>query len=746
MNPSNFTFPPPPPPPPKAAASGFSGGVPFVPNTGYAARGSRGGAPRGRGRGSGGRNVRDGRQFSASSHGPPQYGFQGPSPNGFQNEHHSQRSGPYSGPPFPQVPQLPPNSQPASYPPPQPYYGQAAPVGAPSGRPPFETSFGPGPRSSPYNPVPQQVSTFANNYAPSAWMPPPHTQPYPQPPVMGPPIRMGFDRDHLPDGILRQTGQFTQTPPNPFPGHHSDQPPAKRRRGQSSTSHTSPRLVRPAAAPAVPSFGLPLPAKPPETKNKRKKKRNYNLLGLTPRTEEHEESEEEEMDEEAAFASREQKELQITYKGQTATLSNDADLAAWIEERKKRFPTKARIEAKKAELKQRLEETNSRKKNYLKGVDKQRKDKMPPNQASVLNAKAQAFRERRKTKKRENRERVNALLGEVEDSLNATTATHTVGEKRKRTASVGKAALDDDATSSSGSSFNEDSASSGGDEDSASSDSEPEESSTRRSAPEKVPPPKREKRGQVCRQFLQKGFCARERGGKHCPFLHELPGRGNKDRERNRDKTNNTMETNLNGSVGGDKGRAGKKVRPNQAQRKRLYQRLLDVDIEKDNLRVLQAIRYLAEHGVLEAQSEDSLEPRGDQKENEATSKDDPAPSLVEPVTTTMNSSMTAEDAARKSSDGSSLHSTNEPDLQHSVSSSPPPAPDPTPAPAVTFTSHPNFLATAIASDTSPSTFRSTSGPSPTLDSTPTFPSHSTSPSDLPASSAPGSAPSPHTA
>lgn len=64
-------------------------------------------------------------------------------------------------------------------------------------------------------------------------------------------------------------------------------------------------------APAVPSFGGPLPSQvPPESLKsndasnagkKKKKKRKTNQLGLTPAGEEHESSEEE-VDEEALFA------------------------------------------------------------------------------------------------------------------------------------------------------------------------------------------------------------------------------------------------------------------------------------------------------------------------------------------------------------------------------------------------------------------------------------------------------------
>jgi Nuclear fragile X mental retardation-interacting protein 1 (NUFIP1)/CCCH-type zinc finger len=106
------------------------------------------------------------------------------------------------------------------------------------------------------------------------------------------------------------------------------------------------------APPPVPGFGNPLPAKPPApvdaARKTRKKKRRHNQLGLTPKAEEHESSEEEDdVDEEAKLAQGLGTGLQFTYKGRTSTLQSSADIAAWIEERKKRFPTQTRIEERK---------------------------------------------------------------------------------------------------------------------------------------------------------------------------------------------------------------------------------------------------------------------------------------------------------------------------------------------------------------------------------------------------------------
>ena len=101
----------------------------------------------------------------------------------------------------------------------------------------------------------------------------------------------------------RSSGAARQDSPNPFPGRG-------RKRNRSEAFRPSDNFQsRPQAAPAVPSFGNPLPVdlpiKPPGTNGKkRKKKRRHNQLGLTPRAEEHESSEEEEddQDEEAKLA------------------------------------------------------------------------------------------------------------------------------------------------------------------------------------------------------------------------------------------------------------------------------------------------------------------------------------------------------------------------------------------------------------------------------------------------------------
>lgn len=141
-------------------------------------------------------------------------------------------------------------------------------------------------------------------------------------------------------------------------GNHGSKP---RHHNSNKRDHTSAfnkpqsTVPRTPAPPAVPSFGNPLPSKPPPaadaTRKPKKRKRKHNQLGLTPKTDDHESSEEEEdVDEESKLAQTSAAAaapLQFTYRGQTATLQSQSDIAAWIAERKKNFPTQARIDEKK---------------------------------------------------------------------------------------------------------------------------------------------------------------------------------------------------------------------------------------------------------------------------------------------------------------------------------------------------------------------------------------------------------------
>ena len=212
----------------------------------------------------------------------------------------------------------------------------------------------------------------------------------------GPPIRIGYDpwRGGLHSSVYEPDQNIRQHPqtdlsgnvykwdglnvlPQTFHGSNNELP-ASRDRGQMrgygevfGQKERNQGFPRPQAPPAVPSFvgPLPLPAKPPapqgEKKRPEKHKRNQNKLGLTPKVEERDFSEEQDddEDEEAKLVVKangmngpsQLQPLQINYRGRTSTLRSSADIIAWVEERKKRFPTKARA-AEAAERRRQREE------------------------------------------------------------------------------------------------------------------------------------------------------------------------------------------------------------------------------------------------------------------------------------------------------------------------------------------------------------------------------------------------------
>ena len=293
-----------------------------------------------------------------------------------------------------------------------------------------------------------------------------------QVPLMGPPIRMGFDQHHYRGG---QQSQSTSLPPEQTQNLHSRHDSNPRHvadshslssdgtfGSQSQTSYipsthgsfdrSGPRHSyhrggnshqhghrgsyrkpqntgpRPKAAPAVPSFlSATLPPRPPSVDRgtgvngqaRKKKKRKHNVLGLTPRTEEHEESEDEDVDEEVAHAavnsgaqpylepapftiysiSNIMCRLKFEYKGQTSTLGTPAEICAWIEERKKRFPTQARIEAKKAERDRQLQEARLKGKEALY-EKRSKKAKRSAESAEKLTEEAELAKKRDRVRKR----------------------------------------------------------------------------------------------------------------------------------------------------------------------------------------------------------------------------------------------------------------------------------------------------------------------------------------------------------
>ncbi|KAI9831368.1 MAG: hypothetical protein M1826_003541 [Phylliscum demangeonii] len=250
-----------------------------------------------------------------------------------------------------------------------------------------------------------------------------------QPQMMGPPLQMGYgngagsiaphsfngDPASLPSNASFQPSHANfnhaesyNSPRVPHPHAYKQNANASRARGRRGSQYdpgtNSSRLPRDGAvavprvqaAPAVPSFfssalpprpdvvvgGISAPPASQPGNKKKKKKRDFNQLGLTPRAEEHESSEEE-LDEEAAFgkdAALDAQLLKFEYKGQTSTLSTTAAIVAWIEERKKRFPTRQRVQEKEAERARRMKDEVQRRKREALLM----KQKTKPERAAVL--------------------------------------------------------------------------------------------------------------------------------------------------------------------------------------------------------------------------------------------------------------------------------------------------------------------------------------------------------------------------
>ena len=140
--------------------------------------------------------------------------------------------------------------------------------------------------------------------------------------------------------------------------------------------------------------------------------------------------------------------LQFTYKGQTATLQSPSDIAAWLEERKKRFPTKARAE-EVAERKRKLQEAQKaanearkEKQDKRKAEIKEKQKPEDPNEAAQK-AKLKAEKLRRQLKREEKRiARAEAEAAKAKKEANPvknskiTPDQGTESKKRKRGGSI----------------------------------------------------------------------------------------------------------------------------------------------------------------------------------------------------------------------------------------------------------------------------------------------------------------------
>ena len=250
-----------------------------------------------------------------------------------------------------------------------------------------------------------------------------------------------------------------------------------------------------------------------------------------------------------------------------------ADLAAWIEERKKKYPTKARREEKEAELAKRRQ-ANAEQSARDKAKAKQDKEALA---SGTVDRKL----EKQRLKAEKLRKQLERAEKKVQEAMKA-------GMKRKRDAGdVGDEDGDDIkkeegdavdqviANATAGASLSDsdsDSDSSEYTDATDSGDEAPQPFTSKRTAPVQVPPPKKTILQRHCKYFSTGGTCGKK--GK-CRFIHDESVRAAAMREKE-----------ANGG------------------RLTLAQRLTQNDKEKDDLMVLKSIKYLHDKGLLDDPSD----------------------------------------------------------------------------------------------------------------------------------------------
>lgn len=129
--------------------------------------------------------------------------------------------------------------------------------------------------------------------------------------------------------------------------------------------------------------------------------------------------------------------LEFTYKGQTSSLQSSSDIASWIQERKKRFPTAARRaenDARAEKLQQEREQKKEEKRHALEAerlLKRQLRTLEKDKQAATEKAKLKVEKLRRKLEKEERRV-AKAEAKSLKRSAPEAESNHSQGVKRKR--------------------------------------------------------------------------------------------------------------------------------------------------------------------------------------------------------------------------------------------------------------------------------------------------------------------------
>lgn len=180
----------------------------------------------------------------------------------------------------------------------------------------------------------------------------------------------------------------TETPASSYGARQSQSQPGPRPTSSSGTNHWNAPQKRdhakafnhrgrggskPPAAPAVPSFLANIPGLSPSTPSdilpgapkipaeKKRKARTSNILGLNPSMQ-GPESDEDDEDEEANPGIITTSGVAFEYNGRVATLKTPDEIAAWIADRKKRFPTAAKAAHAKEEAQEKQKKWEEEKK------------------------------------------------------------------------------------------------------------------------------------------------------------------------------------------------------------------------------------------------------------------------------------------------------------------------------------------------------------------------------------------------
>ena len=348
---------------------------------------------------------------------------------------------------------------------------------------------------------------------------------------------------------------------------------------------------RPRAPPAVPSFNADIETllsskstqKPSVTPAAASKKTN--LLGLTPADAEPSDSEDDRDEESRLVQGASTFDLNFEYKGQSSTLRTPAEIAAWIAERRKRWPTEAKREVAKKEAqdrKQKWEEEKKRRAEAFQETKKRREAErskanaakhprkphaqLPPAQGldsdEVRAAQSRAEHLRRKALKAQQK------LEAAEKALLRAGTGSRAGEAHAMEADQD---LDDDSSSvlSDSSDLTASTSTSGSDSD---DDSAPEQTSSKVQVDKDESSPKKTfSTKKPCQFFVKHGNC---KYGTKCRYSHDVnqpPAQGSK--------------VPKNGP---------------KSERKGLWQVMVEKEKEEERKRVLQAIIALGKQGVLD--------------------------------------------------------------------------------------------------------------------------------------------------